>query len=605
MFSNLQIRPAKPQRRRPSLTIRAGVAKRRVSTVSALSASMVPSLSFMEGLFGDEFPEAFGTGDGNAAKSRKCILDLPVELLEIMCAHISKLDIKRLRLACKHLASSVYLRIDRVYVSPNRANLDYLYSILAHPRYKYRVLEVVWDDARLQEYPTLDSFREAILLDERETKRAIESRLNEAIWIYSAGNPEYHALEHDDLFDKNGRLTEAAKEILLRYDDPFSSEVLARNAIMMDIEESYALYQDLYKTEQAIMEQQIDVNALHQALLGFPKLKRVTFTTEAWRPWTMQPRYNTPFHRALPVGFRKPNIRCESRPSSAAGQSPNHPLKMSVQRNRMPVGFRGYSILVSALLNMPVPSIEEFIVELENEVTGKSQDAIDITSADYEDTRRMFQRTPLKHVKFFVNSEVDARTPSTFQNTSNVRSLLTELRHLQHLDLSLNYNKTEPLFGHVPRLVPVPEILTSQLKTLTLRHVVAEKDDIFGLLTSLPKLQHVTLHHLRQWTDAPCWFLLFQRLRAYYNTVAHVRKPRFTIAQPRVFDTTYLQVVDEEVDAFLYRDGENPFLRASIKTYAHLQPHLGWRVDTRHETVRQRMRDVCVREEIQEWESEM
>ena len=150
MFANLQIRPApaKTRRRKPSLSIRAGVTKRRVSTVSAGSASNVSSMSFMEGLFGDEFPEAFGSG----ARNKKTITDLPAELLEIVCEHISKLDIKRLRLVSKHFASSVYLRIDRIYVSPNRANLDYLHQILAHPTYPGRVREIVWDDALLKEY---------------------------------------------------------------------------------------------------------------------------------------------------------------------------------------------------------------------------------------------------------------------------------------------------------------------------------------------------------------------------------------------------------------------------------------------------------------------
>jgi hypothetical protein len=604
MFSNLQIRPAKPERRKPNLTIRAGVTKRRVSYVSALSASRVPSLSFMEGLFGDEFPEAFGTSDGPSAKSRKTILDLPAELLELVCAHISKLDIKRLRLASKQLASSIYLRIDRVYASPNRANIDYLYHILSHPRYKHRVREIVWDDACLEEYPTLSSFREAILFDERETTRLIESRLEEAIWIYGDDNPEYHALEHDDLFESDGRLTEAAKEILLRYDDQFSREVLARNATMMGIEDSYTLYQDLYREEQAIMEQQSDVDAFQQALMGFPRLKRITFTTEVWRPCTLSPRYNTPFHRSLPVGFRKPNIRHVSRAYATPTQSLDRPLKTPNQSRRLPVGSRGYSIVVSAILNMPVAGIEEFIVEAEIEGMVPNQDEFEFTTKNLEDTKSMFRRTPLRYLEFPVISEMDTRSASTSQDLNNTRSLLAELQHLQHLDLNLNYNKTAPLFSHAQRLIPVPDNLRRQLKTLTLRNIVPEKDDIFGLITTLSKLQHVTLHCLYQEAEDPYWSLLFQRLKAYYGTTDCPSKPSFTITQPLVFDATHFQLVDQEVDDYLFGDGENPFLDTGFKTFAQLKPHMGWRVDMTDETLRETMRDFCARTEMQEWEGD-
>src|SRR4051812_43119994 len=116
MFSNLQIRSAKPHRRKTSMAARAGVTKRRVSHVTT-SANDVPSLDFMEGLFGDEFPEAFGS---RAMKSSKSILDLPAELLALVCEDLSRLDIKRLRLSNRHLGANVDLRIDRIYVSPNR-----------------------------------------------------------------------------------------------------------------------------------------------------------------------------------------------------------------------------------------------------------------------------------------------------------------------------------------------------------------------------------------------------------------------------------------------------------------------------------------------------
>ncbi|XP_014562733.1 hypothetical protein COCVIDRAFT_83641 [Bipolaris victoriae FI3] len=602
MFSNLQMRPAKPERRKPNLTIRAGVSKRRVSYVSALSASRVPSLSFMEGLFGDEFPEAFGSGEGTSAKSRKTILDLPAELLDLLCAHISKSDIKHLRLASKQLANSVYLRIDRVYVSPNRANIDYLYQILSHPRYKYRVHEIVWDDTRLEEYSTLSSFRDAILFDEREFTRSIESRLEEAIWIYGDDNPEYHALEHDDLFESNGRLTEMAKEILLRYDDQFSREVLARNATMMDIEDSYSLYQDLYREEQAIMDQEADINALEQALMGFTALRRVRYTTEIWRSCTFPHPYKTPFHRSLPVGFRKPQIRHVCRDQIRTSEAHDSPMKTTVHSSQLSANSGGYSSLVSAILDMPNPGIEEFVVETENESMIPHKEQFTLNRRDLDNTRSMFRKTALKYLKFPITSEEDTRPDSTPHNIYNPQSFLGELRHLEHLDLNLSCNVTASLVGRVSRFIPVPENLRRQLKTLTLRHVLAEKDDLFGLITSMPNLQHVALYFLYQGNERSSWALLFQHLKTYYSTADHPIKPSFSISQPLDPETPNFQLVDQEVDDYLYGNGDNPFLETGVQTLAQLKQNMGWRVDHRDETVRERMCDFWARTEVQEWD---
>jgi hypothetical protein len=178
MFSNLQIRPAKPHRRKPSMAARAGVTKqRRVSQINT-NINDVPSMSFMEGLFGDEFPDAFASG---GVKGNKSIQDLPAELLAIISQDLSKLDIKRLRLSSKHLATNVDLRIDRLYVSPNRTNLECLKKILDHPRHRLKIIEIVWDDAQLDEYADLESFRNALIIDENEKRTAIEEMLDLAI----------------------------------------------------------------------------------------------------------------------------------------------------------------------------------------------------------------------------------------------------------------------------------------------------------------------------------------------------------------------------------------------------------------------------------------
>ncbi|CAN9116693.1 unnamed protein product [Alternaria alternata] len=561
MFANLQIRPApaKTRRRKPSLSIRAGVTKRRVSTVSAVSASNVPSMSFMEGLFGDEFPEAFGSG----ARNKKTITDLPAELLEIVCEHISKLDIKRLRLVSKHFASSVYLRIDRIYVSPNRANLDYLHQILAHPTYPGRVREIVWDDALLKEYSTLEGFRAAIIADERETTRAIERRLEEAMEIYGDSDPDYRPLEMEDLL-QDGRLTEAAKEILLRYDDQFSRDVLARNATMMSIEDSYALYQELYRQEQELVEQQIDAMALHQALNGFPNESEDMFAQ--WHPSAANPPKNA-----------KP----------------------------LPAEHRNYGVVVSAILAMPDPHIEEFMVESEHQARSYYHCFLTETSQNYRLTKQMFQRIRLKRLKMIFTPPNDYLMSP--EGLNNLKSLLVELQYLEYLDLGFNDSRSGRSWRFFLRFNPIPEAMRSRLRCLTLRNVKLSEEDLRDMFTTSPNLQNVTLHDCFQRMRPGCnWPWLFKQLRHYYHGEVNVSKPSFTVLAP--LSRQYSQLVNEEVDDFLYGDGtaERPFVTSPPRPGANaLKPHMGWKVWDRDESVRERMAEVAEREEMQERDDEM
>jgi len=562
----------------------------------------------MENLFGAEFPEAFGSTDGGPDKSKKTILDLPVELLEIVCEYISKLDIKRLRLASKHLADSVYLRIDRVFISPNRANLDYLNTILAHPRYKGRVQEIVYDSTRLASYSTLERFRKAIVIDEKDIRRAISSRLEEAIEIYGDDSPQYRLLDVEGIQNnEDGYLTDTVKEILLRYEDDFSRDVLARNATMMSTEDSYAVYQALYHEEQEIVKQQLDADALQRALAGFPKLKRVTLTSEAWWPWNIRPRYNTPFHRSLPPGFRKPLIYTDrDRPG------PLH--NVSWYPDAYSSECRCYKVILSALLSMPIPSIEEFIVDSYNLHNGIPEHIFDSGSSIFENTRLMFQRTPLKRLRlsFCYCSCADPNgRQRSIDNNIVIPLLLSELKQLEHLDLSIEDRGNDSL---VLSLIKDQE--KARLKTLTLREFRMPDEALFNTLVALKNAEHITLYHMSNIIVPTRWAQLLQRLKEHYATTMEGTKPHYTIiesiplGEPDNFSSTaerFSHLVDEEVDAFLYGGADCPFLEhtEAEDEWNQMKTHVGWRVHDRDWEARERMAEFCEREGMLEWEEEM
>ncbi|KAF1927981.1 uncharacterized protein M421DRAFT_12687, partial [Didymella exigua CBS 183.55] len=384
--------PLESPRRRPSLATRAGITKRRSSVSTTFNA---PSMSFFEAMFGDDFPDAFAH-DGRSCKSTKTMLDLPAELLEIICQYLSQLDVKRLRLTSGGLAEKVELRIDRVYVSPNRANLDCLKNILDHPRYCLQIQELVWDDAQLRHLPAFDIFRDHIESDQAKARVALEDHLSTLFRSNAEDEAEYESIGVKDCIQDDGELTEIGKAILLNANDEKSKTIIASCAASMSVEDSYVLYQKLYQDEREIVKREWDVHALQRALEQLPNLKRITITSEVWRPWNLIPVYDTPFHRALPAGFRKPSVWPWVDRSHL--DTPRPPaFDESIQH--LPAEWRGYSVVMSALVSKSVPTLQEFIVDTGHENVGLPKQIFALPTLDSTKSIRVFSTTPLKKLQ--------------------------------------------------------------------------------------------------------------------------------------------------------------------------------------------------------------
>ncbi|KAF2828956.1 hypothetical protein CC86DRAFT_345372 [Ophiobolus disseminans] len=601
MFSNLQIRPARPHpRRKPSMAARAGVSKRRVSQINT-NINDVPSMDFMEGLFGDEFPEAFAGGSNvHAAKGTKSILDLPAELLAIIAEDLSKMDLKRLRLASTYLATNVDLRINRILISPNRANSDCLQNVLNHPRYRFQVHEIIWDDAQLEEFPDLNSFHDAILLDESNTKQEIEQLLEVASRDYESQGPETRIFDHDDFFDRDGRLTEVAKSILLRRDDQVSRDIIARNATVMSIEESYGIYQRLYQEEQEIMKEKVDVAALQHALAVCPNLERIVLTSEVWRPWNFQPAYVTPFYRSLPPGFRKPSVwpwlshRPQFTLAQAARRNEVMRTTISGQSKSLSHEFRGYSTVVSALISMDKPSrISEFIVYSGNETLGISHQLFATFNADWHNTITMAHLIPLKRLKLSMNSYgADHSTTASYLRSGQMHALFRSMPHLEHLDLSPNClarredNRSIEASVFYPSDIFPPELLP-RLKTFALRNVYIVYENLLDLICAMTSAQHISLDNFRMESltgTRASYYKLFQRMWIHYDLMPPDKpcsRPHFTVIEP-VGEGTRSRLVSEDLNHYLYNEQYNrnvPF----VDNLGEGQIRGGWVVDDRDE----------------------
>ena len=547
-------------------------------------------MSFFEAMFGDDFPGTFTNGDGRSCKSKKTLLDLPAELMELICQHASNTDLKQLRLTNRQLAEQIELRVERVYISPNRANLDCLDKILSNPRHRLQVQYIVWDESELVSIPTLQEYCQILERDAMTTKTALEDHLRTIMRNADDGSEDYEQIKVENCVQEDGRPNDIGKAILLSANDRRSLDYIATsNVAKMSVEESYELYQKLYQDEKEIIKRGWDEAGLRRALTELPNLKRITITSEVWRPWNPIPVYNTPFYRALPAGFRKPSV---------VGPQ----VRFGSYQYRQTIERRVYRVIMSSLVTYPVSQLQEFIVDPGNEEMGLSHSLFSAPNVDYDNTMRMLSITPLKMLRlsfFDISGMGQIGMPL-------LGDVVRAAPHLEHLDVQFrmrddarirydeHYNPHRSPFqdGLIERSCP-------DLKHFALRLAPVDSEWLFNLITRSENLESVLLDKIsltmgfsgHEHLDA-----FFGRLKEYFRA-ANRRGPSFTWitqefqAKGKKSRQLWL-VLDDHLDAFLYDGGESPFTGRNFgwgglqDSKTGYKPGFGWIMNGRDPTFR-------------------
>lgn len=565
-------------------------------------------MSFFEAMFGDDFPDTFASGDGRSCKSKRTLFDLPAEVLEIICQSLSKMDIKRLRLSSRELAEMVELRIDRVFVSPNRANLDCLNNILNHDRHRLRVQEIVWDDAQLDEYPTFELFQERINSDQEKARVVLEDHLSTLFRSRDDQDADYNPIGVENCIEEDGRLTQLGKIILLNSDDQKSRDIIAGHAALMSLEDSYALYEKLYQDEREIIKRAWDAAGLQRALTQFPNLRRVTLTTEVWRPWFPIPVYDTPFYRALPPGFRKPSVwPWVGSTHLGPVDSPIH----DVPTQHLPAKWRGYSIVMASLARNAIPNLQEFIMDTGQERIGLPHEFFPLPTVDYANTIQALSTAPITKLQFSCiehssahrGRNINARPSADF---CVLQRVIGTLPLLEHLDLKWTLL---PLQAFAPFSDGFLQQHCPNLKFLALRYARLAGSWLYDTIVDLKSLEVVILDKIDLIIDAvdtgTICVEFFSRLKDHFASTS-LRGPSITWIDclpedptPEWIDRTCKQwiVVDDELNTFLYGDGESPWIPGHSPSQLQiLRDTVGWVMDGRDPSFRKRRGEVLIRQ---------
>lgn len=178
----------------------------------------------------------------------------------------------------------VSLRITRVFLSPNRTNID-IFSDIASSVFRAQVREIIWDDAKLEFY------------DRQKLSKFDAIRSREEFRLEGGG--VIHITLQEKTFQHFVKTIEEQAENLGGEEAAVRMEELwGSNPKEMTIEESFDLYNSLYDEQQAIIKSREDFETLTLGLASFPNPERITISSDTWFP--------TPFFRSLPPEFQMP-----------------------------------------------------------------------------------------------------------------------------------------------------------------------------------------------------------------------------------------------------------------------------------------------------------
>lgn len=181
-------------------------------------------------------------------------LSLPVDILCLVSDHLTQRDLNKSRLVNRALHKLVSLRITRVFLSPNRTNID-TFCDIASSAFRTQVREVIWDDAKLEFY-------------DRQKLSKFDA-LQSGEEFRSEGGVIHITLQEKTFQHFVKTIKEQAENLGEEEAAVRMEELWGSNPKKMTIEESFDLYNSFYDEQQAIIKSREDFETLTLGLASF------------------------------------------------------------------------------------------------------------------------------------------------------------------------------------------------------------------------------------------------------------------------------------------------------------------------------------------------
>ncbi|KZF18852.1 hypothetical protein L228DRAFT_242152 [Xylona heveae TC161] len=394
---------------------------------------------------------------------------LPLEIILAISFYLSTQDIKRLRLVARGLRYNPLLHINRVFISPSKRNLEVFKAIADHPIFRYQVKEIIWDDVRFDHY-----------LAEDESKPETNSQGDyDAAKSYSEFVKECDKnLKYVTWYGLAATWLEQAERV---WPGVPTREYLS-------VEESFALYQKLYKEQEAIISSGEDAAAFRLGLKQFPALKRVTVTVDTYGRCYLNPKYHTPLIRSFPPGFNFPHPKpwLDGKMLSGPWEKMRH-------------HWHGYCTVVSELTRPSSSAadrptaISEFRIEAnfgERSARGIGWPLFSGMSRDYENLRTLCAMPSLQHLELSVNSGGWSKQAGNSLENGLFSKILAAAVNLKVLKFgaSVHDDDGDAVLQRLSILSALPDPASSwpHLQCLRLSGISARLDKFINFLSLLP-----------------------------------------------------------------------------------------------------------------------
>ncbi|PWI69387.1 hypothetical protein PCL_01034 [Purpureocillium lilacinum] len=491
-----------------------------------------------------------------AIPSSASIEKLPAELLLLITNELSNRELKNLRLTSRFF-STVSLRIHRVFLSPNPRNVDVFLAIANHDAYRSKVVEIIYDDARLpRSAAEAGSASDPGYYHGWDLPTAEEDNLT---WFAKCCE--------ENIFTLNGRRGQDVAR-------PDHTARLRQCDAEMPLIELWSYYQQLVRQQDEILQSGADIAALAYALSRFPSLRRVTITPAA-HGFLFNPLYAAPMIREFPVGFNYPIPRgwptpeyteaseVEALPWVEAG--PSSGFDFAKERAK----WRGFSEVTRVLSEQQQShNVVELIVDAHTVPTGLNCRVFEQWCEDYSHLVSIIRRPGFSclSLSLLVGGQKSLNWPAF--RSGLLRDALMGATDLKSLTLATNL-ESDPWLDDEVELLPLHTIFPighlSRLEHFGLWNFLVQQSDLMRLLAALTgTIRSVELEFLHFLHERGNHHDLLEDMRETLGWQSRENPPKVRIA---TYDMSGLPVLarahwlESEITDFLYGWGENPFSR--------------------------------------------
>ncbi|KAI8225245.1 hypothetical protein K4K54_004678 [Colletotrichum sp. SAR 10_86] len=521
------------------------------------------------------------------------IANSPFEIAALVFSYVDNIDIKNLRLSCKKLANFVspHLRFKRVFIGASPLNVEVFRAVAEHETFRHDVSEIVWDESRYETPSDRDHRYDGDWdrFDEGSDHSSDEGDDEDSPWIKRPrGVPFWFCRCYHAAIESLEERRQHDVETLPQY-----VEASKQLAAKMPIRDAYAYYLKLLEEqEQVLSDTSADAVAFEWALKNdrFPNLKRVTLTPAA-HGMLFNPLYPTPAIRALPYGFIYPLPRGWPTPlhgeefdgwnwnEKIVKTSPlGHPTETYMEVKDK---WRGFRHVVRVLAQPTSTGVTELIFDGNQISTGLpcaifSAPEFGVEAVEYENLVAAIKKPGFTTLKLnLMMDDQEYNGYGAFRNGRLKKALeaASDLRYFT-LETDQEDNPEDPWRAQsstADHFIPLRSIFPIEtwknLSHFGLSRFLVKQKDLLNVLAALPQtLRSVELSFLWFLKDSGDYRELLFGIRDTLDWQRRATRPRLLIRDEGEFQAFPGRAVwlDDDLDEFLYSDGENPYVLASL-----------------------------------------